>query len=123
MHDAIREPLVTRHGAACRAILVLEPRPRGRADGDRYNHHNYYCVTLDVHGRQLASATRTPGKRLASPTGPLPFGEATSPGATRPRDLRPPGPTRPRATSACAATSSAVPSFEQYVYSNTSILI
>ena len=61
-------------------------------------------------GRQLAGASRRTGGRLASPTGPLPFGEATSPGATRPRDLRPPGPTRPRATTACAATSSAVPS-------------
>ena len=62
-------------------------------------------------GRQLAGASRRTGGRLASPTGPLPFGEATSPGATRPRDLRPPGPTRPRATTACAATSSAVPSY------------
>ena len=49
--------------------------------------------------------------RLASPTRPLPFGEATSPSATRPRDLRPPGPTRPLATTVRAATSCAAPSY------------
>ena len=50
-------------------------------------------------GWQLArSSGPTGGGRLASPTRPLPFGEATSPRATRPRDLRPPWPTRPRAT-------------------------
>ena len=62
-------------------------------------------------GRQLARASGPTGGRLASPTRPLPFGEATSPSATRPRDMRPPGPTRPRATTACLATSSAVPSY------------
>ena len=62
--------------------------------------------------RQLARASGPTGGRLASPirAPPFHFGEATSPSATRPRDLRPPGATRPRATTACAATSSAVPS-------------
>ena len=74
------------------------------------DHRGRLAEPTGRQGRQLARATGTPGRRLASPTRPLPFGEATSPVATRPRDLRPPGPTRPRATTACAATSSAVPS-------------
>ena len=61
-------------------------------------------------GRQLARSSGPTGGRLASPTRPLPFGEATSPSATRPRELPPPWLTHPRATTAWRATSCAVPS-------------
>ena len=66
------------------------------------------CGTDSAPGAATRSVEWTRGGRLASPTRLLPFGEATSPRATRPRDSRPPWPTRPRATTVCPATSSAV---------------
>ena len=92
----------------------LNPFPKGDwtlHTGDSV-HRGQLTEPTGRQGRQLSLGQVGPrGGRLASPTRPLPFGEATSPSATRPRDLRPPGPTRPRATTACAATSSAVPSY------------
>ena len=87
-------------GAALPALASPPPHCRAapRAASPGVLHYAATRKPTRRQGRQLARAPRTPGRRLASPTGPLPFGEAPGPGPTRPRDLRPPGPTRPRAS-------------------------
>ena len=57
-------------------------------------------------GRQLAGATRALGRRLAAGRAATRCGEAPGPGPTRRCEMR-------RATTACAATSSAVPSYSR----------
>jgi len=61
------------------------------------------AVPTRRQGRQLVRATRTPGRRLAAGRATTRCCESPGPGPTRRCEMR-------RATTACAATSSAVPS-------------